>query len=78
MRRAFVALAVVCMLAAEWGLTGGLESSGAPGSTLNMVLRLGVGVVALLGAIAVAAAKPSHAGAAHKPEQAEDTDAKER
>ena len=77
MRRAFIALAVVSMLAAEWGLTSQIEGEGAPGSNLNTVLRLGVGVVALLGAIAVAVAKPPQAGAAHKPEQAETKAAKE-
>lgn len=73
-----MALAIVCMLAAEWGLTSGLESGGAPGSTLNMVLRLAVGVVALLGAIAVAVAQPPRAGAAHKPEQPKDKAEEER
>jgi hypothetical protein len=78
MRRAFVALAIVCMLAAEWGLTSGIESGGTPGSTLNTVLRLAVGVVALLGVIAVAVAQPPRARPAHKPEQSETQAEKER
>ncbi len=62
MRRAFVAVAVV-ILAAEWGLTSTIESEGVPGSTLNTALKLAVGVVALLGALAVAVAKPRQAEA---------------